>query len=215
VVTVNWSTDVTLQGVHMWNVDEQPNTDPNDLSHANDVCSLSGGVNGLSVVDSFLEGNRLNFEAQEANISGLSIERTWYTGAAGTAFQFHSFNGHTVDGQRVGVYSWDQRGRNPNDRIDSVDGNNVPVGSVPSLVNVVDSGVSVSAPPPGVLDPSQTWRIAHPLGSWRVEVNASEPSDGSPLLWGALATGGTIVFVLVVLSFRSRRRKTVAAGTPA
>jgi hypothetical protein len=215
VVTVNWSDDVTLQGVHMWNVGERPGTDPENLSHANDVCSLAGGVKNLSVLDSFLEGERINMQAVDGDVAGFFVERTWYTGAAGTAFQFHVYQGRSLKGQRVDVRSWDQAGRNPADRIDTVDGQTVAPGAAPDRIDVTDTNVSLEAPPAGTPDPSQTWRAAHSFGTWRGEVGVPEPSGQSPVLWIALAGVAVLAVALTALAFmrRAHGRAAMAVGT--
>jgi hypothetical protein len=166
VLNISNARDVTVQGVHVWNVFEHSGTDPLDYSHANDISILAGNLANLTVKDSFFAENRNNHQARDGDITGLVYDNVWYTGAAGSAFQFHVLNGHRIEGSRTDVWSFDHGGRNPNDRIDTVDGITVPSGSSPRIA-VSDNRVKVEDPPAGTVDPSTLWRLANPYTSWR------------------------------------------------
>ncbi|HEY2812553.1 MAG TPA: hypothetical protein VGJ03_03705, partial [Acidimicrobiales bacterium] len=107
VLNLSNASDTMVQGVHIWNVFDHPGTDPQDHSHVNDISILHGAIDNLTVRDSYFTGNRDNHEAHDGNITGLVYDNDWYTGAAGTAFQFNSFDGRLISGSRTDVYSWD------------------------------------------------------------------------------------------------------------
>jgi hypothetical protein len=156
-----------IEGVHIWNVYEHAGTDPHDYSHTNDISILNGNITNLTIADSYLTGNRGNHQAVTGDITGLDYDNVWWTGAEGTAFQFASYNGYHVFGSRTNVRSFDQAGRNPNDRLDLVNGQQLTgANSMPSLVDVIDTGVSLQAPPAGTPDPATVWRQNHPYSSW-------------------------------------------------
>jgi hypothetical protein len=150
-----------LDGVHMWNIYEHPDTDPLNVDH----CDWIGALNGnaiVSVKDSYFEGAdgpakapagaRLNFQAF-AGPAIVGFFNIWVQGAEGAAFQFNARNGQKITGKRTGVTSWDHVGEHPQDRLDLT--------STGGIVDVTDTGLSTVAPPAGSLDPATAARAAN------------------------------------------------------
>jgi hypothetical protein len=159
--------NVDISGVQVYDVNEPAGSDPADQSHLNVISLLGGATSDLVVSHSYFRGGRLNHQTDNGDVTGLTYEDVWYTGAFGTAFQFNATNAHRiVDGVRRDVRSWGHVGKAPQDRNDRVDGVTVPDGSRPDRVDVVDERVVNSPPPAGTANPATRWRQQHPYGGW-------------------------------------------------
>jgi hypothetical protein len=159
--------DIYLRGVAVYDINEPDGSDPEDQVHL-DVIGLTGGAtSNVSVGQSYFRGGRLTHSTDHGDVVGITYRHVWYTEAFGAAFQYHATNGfRIVGGVRENVRSWGHLGEVPRDRIDSVEGDRVPVGSRPDRVDVTDEGVIIDAPPDGAIDPATSWRQRHPYDSW-------------------------------------------------
>jgi hypothetical protein len=159
--------NVDISGVQVYDIDEPDGSDPEDQSHLNVISLLGGATTDLVVSHSYFRGARLNHQTDHGDVTGLTYQDVWFTGAFGAAFQFNATNGHRiVGGARIDVRSWGHLGQLPRDRIDIVDGVTVAVGSRPDRVDVTDQGVVNDPPPEGAVDPATTWRQQHPYDAW-------------------------------------------------
>lgn len=210
---------LALTGVRIWDVAEPPESDPEDLSHINTISLLGGDVTDMRVTDSTLVGARANHQTDQGDVVGLRYENVWYTGAFGTAFQFNATNGNSIlDSARIDVRSWGHSGRNPRDRVDIVDGQQLEPGVQTDRVEVQDVDVVPDEPTAADIDPAEAWRTANPYDGWKrffgwpdvipepAEQVFEDDTNRSPFLAWAVGAPIALVGVVVVVMLLRRRR---------
>jgi hypothetical protein len=171
---VSKSENLRLQGVKIWNLSDM-DMDPQDRIHEDAIDGVSGGSTGLTVRDSWIKGRIMmqDYPGHDgAPHTGMRFENTWVSNSPSGGFTFTSTKPTAprgLFGTRVNIRSWGHH--NGLDRLDIIDGRHIPQPNTqPSRVNVVDSGITRSAPPAGMASPPDVWRGAHGYDSWAAEL---------------------------------------------
>ena len=167
---VSNSTDTLLQGVSAWNMTDD-DLDPQDVVHPDVIGGVGGKISGFRVLDSWLRGRIMIQDSKDGTSGGpvdLDFERTWVSNSPSGGFTFTAKRTVTprgISGRRIDIRSWGHH--NGLDRLEIIDGQQIRTSNtIPSRVDVVDSGISTSAPPAGTPSPAQTWRNAHGYDDW-------------------------------------------------
>jgi hypothetical protein len=217
-VVLNGVDDIELTGVEVYDVTRQPATAPAEVNHVDLIQLIGGATTDLRVKHSYFQGARINIQTDNGDVVGVTFEDVWYTVAHGSAFQFNATNGNRITARRVNVRSWGHLGTRPRDRRDTVDGVEVPTGSRPDRVEVIDDGIDTTTPPPGVPDPSANWRQQHPYDSWPTYFGwpgaGPDRTDDQrfPTAWYVLALVGTVLSTAAATIAVRRRRRTRRAA---
>jgi hypothetical protein len=171
-VLISKSTDVTLQGIHEWNLSDM-GLDPQDVVHPDAIGGVGGSTTRFTVKDSWIQGRIMLIDANGSGTTGgphqgLRFENMWVSNSPSSGFTFTSRKDAApwgVFGSRVNVRSWGHN--NGKDRIDIVDGRQYYTANTkPAKVNVADSGIVKTAPSDLSRSPAALWRAAHPYDSW-------------------------------------------------
>jgi hypothetical protein len=170
---ISGSRNELLEGVNVWNLSDL-GLDPHDVIHPDAIGAPSGDVSGFTVRDSWIKGRIMLQDgpgkggASGGPFTNFLFQDDWVSNSPSCGFTFTSDNPSTprgLFGRRVDVRSWDQH--NGLDRLEIIDGVQITKPNTdPSRVDVVDSGIDTSAPPPDMASPAQNWRAAHPYDSW-------------------------------------------------
>jgi hypothetical protein len=171
-ILISKSEDVLLQGAHLWNFGDG-GLDPQDVTHSDAIAGVAGQSTGLTVRDSWVQGRIMLADANGSRTiggphRGFLFEDDWVSDSPSGGFTFVSGKPAPpwgIFGRRANVRSWGHN--NGLDRLEIIAGRQIRAANTePSRVNVVDAGISTSAPPAGASSPAAVWRAQHPYDSW-------------------------------------------------
>jgi hypothetical protein len=169
---INHASGVQLAGVNVWDISDL-GLDPHDVIHPDALSSIGGAIRGLTVSDSWIRGRVLledttNNASEGGPVQGLAFRNTWVSNSPSVGFTFTSDrdrNPRGIFGTRDNVRTWGNK--SGEDRTEIIDGTHYWYANTqPSRINVVDTGISTTPPPPGTISPPHQWRAAHPYTSW-------------------------------------------------
>jgi hypothetical protein len=170
--SITHASDVQLEGVNVWNITDG-GLDPHDVIHPDALSSIGGALNHLTVADSWIRGRVLiedttNNPSEGGPVQAMAFRNTWVSNSPSVGFTFTSDrlrDPRGIFGALDGVRSWGNKAEEV--RTEIIDGTQYWYANTqPSRVNVVDTGVSTSPPPPGTISPPNQWRGANPYDSW-------------------------------------------------